>query len=387
MTKRYWPSIVAFALAAAGMVVMAAILARRDGRAAHTSYVETAMKKKALVLLAVAALGAAAVVVIAVFAPREAAAGWLLAFSYVAAFPIGSLALLMIHRLTGGRWGEAIDPLLRPLAQTLPVLLLLVLPVLFASPVLFPWAHGGVDAVTHSVQVVYLNIPAYAVRTLVALAGLCVLAYIVPGAEGRAALLWAGVGLIFYGIAVTIMGLDWLLTPEAPFFSTSFGASVAFTELLSAIALVAIASPREWKLPDLGALMLAVTLGITYTDFMAVLVMWYGDVPSKVFWIVERIHEPWLALAIAAFVVASLVPVVFLLFARVRASRAALRFIGACSLIGVAIYQSWLVAPAFGVAIIGTAALALVAMAALVAAAIAAGWTQHFSSCWRTARG
>ena len=87
-------------------------------------------------------------------------------------------------------------------------------------------------------------------------------------------------------------------------------------------------SPRERELPDLGALMLVVTLGITYTDFMAVLVMWYGDVPSKVFWFVERVREPWLALAIAAFIITSLVPIALLMFARVRANRAALRVIG-----------------------------------------------------------
>jgi hypothetical protein len=345
------------------------------------------MRKSPLVLLTIAVLATAVLVVIVFIAPRMAAAGWLLAFTYVAAFPIGSLALIMIHRLTGGRWGEALDPLLRPLAQTMPVLLLLVLPVLVASPALFPWAHGGGDAVTHSVRVIYLNIPAYAVRSFIALAGLCVLAYLVPGAEGRAAPLCAGVGLVFYGIAIIFMGLDWLLAAEAPFFSTSFGASVAFTQLLSALALAAIAGPRKRDLPDLGALMLVVTLGITYTDFMAVLVMWYGDVPSKVFWFVERMREPWLTLAISAFIATSLIPIASLMFARVRASRAALRAIGALSLTGLAIYQSWLLAPAFGLAALGTAALALVAMAALVGGAIAGGWTQHFAYRWRTAHG
>ena len=32
--------------------------------------------------------------------------------------------------------------------------------------------------------------------------------------------------------------------------------------------------------------MLAVTLGLTYIDFMAVLVIWYGNLPDKVDWFV-----------------------------------------------------------------------------------------------------
>jgi hypothetical protein len=338
-------------------------------------------------LLIVATLAAAALVGLAFFAPRAAAGGWLLAFTYVAAFPLGSLALLLIHRLTGGRWGQALEPFLRPVALTAPLLVLLVIPVLVASPILFPWAHGQNDAITHSVRLIYLNIPAYVIRSLIALAALSVLAVILPDHEAPSAPLIAGAGLVFYGIAVTFMGLDWLLTPEAPFFSTSFGASVAFTQLLSALALAAALARDEPDLPDLGALLLVVTLAITYTDFMAVLVMWYGDVPSKVFWFVERIEEPWRVLAIVAFVMTSLVPISLLMFARMRANRSALRLIGVSSLVGLAIYQSWLLAPAFGAPAAGAAVLALIAMAAFIAAAINGCWMQRLLHRWSIAHG
>ena len=338
-------------------------------------------------LLVVATLAAATLVGLAFFAPHLAAGGWLLAFTYVAAFPLGSLALLLIHRSTGGRWGEALEPFLRPMALTTPLLMLLVIPVLVASPVLFPWAHGHGDAITYSVRLIYLNIPAYVIRSMVALAALSVLAVILPHLDAASAPLIAGVGLVFYGIAITFMGLDWLLTPEAPFFSTSFGASVAFTQLLSALALTAALARDDLDLPDLGALLLVATLGITYTDFMAVLVLWYGDVPSKVFWFVERIEEPWRVFAIVAFVMTSLIPIALLMFARMRASRSALRFIGISSLVGLAIYQSWLLAPAFGAAAVGSALLALITMATFIAAAITGGWVQRLLHRWSIAHG
>ena len=280
----------------------------------------------ARILCIVAAFAIAVLIVVAVSAPREAASGWLLAFTYIAAFPLGSLALLMIHRLTGGNWGEALEPVLRPLALTTPLLVLLIIPVLVATPILFPWQHGANGEVTQSVRLLYLNIPSYAARSLLALAGLSGLAFFLPAAEDRAAPFIAGIGLVFYGLVVNYIGLDWILAAEPVFFSTSFGASVAFAQLLSALALAAIVAPRGHSLPDLGALLLVLTLAITYTDFMAVLVMWYGDVPSKVFWFVERVREPWLAIAVAAFIITSLVPIALLIFARVRTSRVALRF-------------------------------------------------------------
>jgi hypothetical protein len=339
------------------------------------------------IFLVVAATAAAALVGVALYEPRLAAAGWLLALTYISAFPIGSLALLMIHRLTGGRWGEALERFLRPLSRTTPLLLLLVIPVLIASPVLFSWTHNHGDEITRSVRLIYLNVPAYVLRSLIALAGLSVLAFILPAAGTPSAPLIAGAGLVFYGIAVTFLGLDWMLTVEAPFFSTSFGASVAFTQLLAALAFAAVFGQRTRAFPDLGALMLVVTLGITYTDFMAMLVMWYGDVPSKVSWFVERIREPWLALAVATVIIASLIPISLLMFARVRANRAALRYIGACNLIGLAVYQSWLLAPAFGFWIIATALLALLTMIALAAAIVAGGWIEKAATRWRTAHG
>lgn len=345
------------------------------------------MNKHARTYLIVAAITAAALVIVALFAPREAAAGWLIAFCYVSAFPLGGLALLMIHRLTGGRWGEALEPFLRPLVQSTPLLLLFVIPVLVASPALFPWTRGGSEEITASVRQIYLNVPLYVVRSLVALAGWSILAMIISQAEGRSGRLLAAIGLVFHGIAITFMSLDWMLTVQAPFFSTSFGASVAFTQLLAALALAAVVAPRDRDLPDLSALMLVVTLGITYTDFMAVLVIWYADSPSMVLWFVERIREPWRTLSIVVFIATSLVPIVLLMFARVRASRTALRYIGVCSLAGLAIYQTWLIAPAFGVASIATALLALLAMAAAIAGAIAAGWPQRFSNRWRAAYG
>ena len=53
--------------------------------------------------LAVAALGW-------VLDPAAFYGGWLSALTLLAAWPLGSMGILMIHALTGGRWGEVLQP-------------------------------------------------------------------------------------------------------------------------------------------------------------------------------------------------------------------------------------------------------------------------------------
>ena len=87
---------------------------------------------------------------------------------------------------------------------------------------------------------------------------------------------------------------------EAPFTSSSFGASVAISSLVGALALTALARADACGDPavgDLGGLLLATILGITYIDFMAVLVIWYGDLPHEEIWFVARDRWPWNAVA------------------------------------------------------------------------------------------
>ena len=98
---------------------------------------------------------------------------------------------------------------------------------------------------------------------------------------------------------------------------------------------------------------------------MAVLIIWYGDLPEKVFWLVERTRAPWGPLALVAFLLVSVVPVGLLTFARVRQSGVALRAIGAIILAGLFVYLAVLIAPPFGAWSVPVAGLALVAMLGL----------------------
>jgi hypothetical protein len=309
-----------------------------------------------------AAWAAVLLIVAALLEPRAAAAGWLIGFAFWGQILIGSLTLVMIHRLTGGSWGEIAAPIVEPATAAVPLLILLAVPLFIAVPVLYPWFNHS-EAIKPDVVSYYLNVPSFIVRALLALVGWSALALLLPRVNGRTGTLLAAQGLVFHALIISSVSIDWYLSLEAPFTSSSFGASVAISALVGALAWIALTAPLPENDPaigDIGGLFLATILGITYIDFMAVLVIWYGDLPREEIWFVERDHWPWSALAAAAFVLASVLPVLALLLAKVRRSRRPLRAVGASVLVGLACYDVYLIAPPAGGRAVLTALLAVV---------------------------
>jgi hypothetical protein len=332
-----------------------------------------AAHRRPVALFAGAGVTAAGVIVAAVLDPGAAAAGWLIAFTFWSQILIGSLVLAMIYRLTGGRWGDTIMPAPEPAARALPLLFIVILPIFVALPMLYPWSlHSA--AIKPDVLAHYLNTPFFIARSIVTLAGCSALAWLLPRSTSGRCQLTTAVGLVFYCVVISSVAVDWYLSLEAPFTSSSFGASVAVTQLMAGMAWAVLVAPDtgdDEVTGDMGGLLLAFVLGITYIDFMAVLVIWYGDLPREEAWFVERAGLVWRVLAVVAFLLASLGPVALLIVARIRHSRFALRLIATSVLIGLACYDGYLIAPRFGIAALAAALLAIVAVGLGLAAFIA----------------
>lgn len=345
-----------------------------------TRFLRRIRRRPAPVVLAAAAL--VGMVVLAVWAPKAAAGGWLTAFVFWSSIPIGCLTAVMIHTLTGGRWGSDCAPVFIGGVSALPLMVLLVLPVLAAMPAFYEWRNVDPDIAHY-----YLNVPFFIGRTVLAFCGWIALAWLLPRLTGTAAVVTGGLGLIFHGFIIGIVGLDWVLSLQPLFHSTSFGADLAFLQLASAFAWTGIVMPASAPAQvrkDIAGLLLATLLGITYVNFMAVLVIWYGDLPSRVFWFVQR-GWPWTLVAGLAFVCGSVLPIFALFLARVRASALGLRIVSVIALIGIALFDAYLIAPPFGVLALAAAALALLAIGSLFIAFLATPWARTNIHRWRSA--
>jgi hypothetical protein len=201
----------------------------------------------------------------------------------------------------------------------------------------------------------------------VALVGWSVLAMLCVA--GRCGPLAAGLGLSFYGLTISLVAVDWILSVEPHFTSSAFAADIALHQILAALAWAAVSSPPGLdgkRASDLAGLILTTLLGVLYMGLMAYIVAWYGDLPAKAEWYLKRGTGAWVAVLAAALAVGGLLPFAALLFGRIRRSAAALRVVGLFVLVGIALHLAWYVLPAYG-AEGGLAALFAVAGVILLA--------------------
>jgi hypothetical protein len=328
----------------------------------------TAVAPKRTVIL----LGLAAFAILGIWfavRPKTVLQGWHIAVVFLSGIPIGSLALLLIHRLTGGRWGVAFALALATATATMPLFVLFFVPVFFSLSMLYPWAADP-SALRPAVTMLYLNHSAFVLRSVVALIGWSVLALWIV--RGRSTIVVAALGLVFHGVAMSFIGVDWVLSIEPTFSSSSFAAAMAVQQMLSALAFVALTSgvhaePRARE--DLGALMMATLLGTVYLDYMSYVVIWYGNLPEKVAWYVIRGHGGWRWLLLANVLVGLLLPFCLLLTRRGRQSPFALRAAAGLLLFGVFLHVVWLIAPTFDLGAVVASMVAVVALGCLAAAA------------------
>lgn len=291
--------------------------------------------------------------------------GWLVAWIVWSAVPFGALVLAMIHAVTGGRWGETLAPALRPATALVPLAALTVLGVALGLHAAYPWAAGA--GAKPDVLRLYLDPTLFLVRATVTLIGWSALAGLVL--SGRGNTLVAALGLTFYGLTVSLVSVDWVLSVEPGFNSSAFPADVALHQILAALAFAALASPPSLDArgaSDLAGLMLATLLGVIYLELMSYIVAWYGDLPPKAEWYLKRGASPWGGILVASLILGGILPFLALLFAAVRKSPALMRGVGLLVLVGVALHFAWLVLPAYGDAAGSAAAAAIVALAVLV---------------------
>ncbi|MCK8787083.1 hypothetical protein M0638_22160 [Roseomonas sp. NAR14] len=325
-------------------------------------------------LAAAAALGLWALV-----APAgPPAAGWLVGLAFWASVALGAVALLAVHALTGGRWGESLRPALAPAALGLPALLPLLLPLLLGLTALYPWAVDPGTAPAPDVARLYLNPAGFRLRTLLAWGVWCLLGWLMLRLRGGARAVAGALGLVFHLGAVTLVALDWLLSIDPHFQSTAFGVAALVMQMMAALAWAALLRPAVGReAGDLAALLFAAVLGALYLGFVQYLVAWYGDLPDKARWFLRREGAGWLALQGASFLLAALLPLVALLRPGTRRSPAALAGLGAAILAGFWAHLCWIVAPAFGASVLPAALLGVLAVGGIwlgLAYGPAGGW-------------
>jgi hypothetical protein len=292
-----------------------------------------------------------------IVAPAQFPHAWLAALTCWVGWPLGSLTLIFIHALTGGRWGFAIRGQLATGIATLPLVLPAVLPVLFVLPRLYPWMRPEVAAQLDNRF--YLNAPFFYARGIVYLIvwlGLGVLVLRALRQKDPEPILhrMAPLGLILLALTVTFSAIDYTLSLEPHFKSSIYGMLVGSEAVLLAlsVAVMGTAAARGAQggetVHDLGRLLFGLLVLWAYLDFMQLLIIWNSDLPEEAAWYLKRLAGGWALVAALIAVFHFILPFFALIWPQVQRSRRAMGWLGALLVVIEVPRAWWIVIPASG---------------------------------------
>lgn len=322
--------------------------------------------------LIVGGLGLALCMGAAFLSPAQFFRSYLVAYLFWIGIALGSIAIVMLHHLTGGAWGFVIRRLLESGTRTLPVMAGLFVPLLFGLPDLYIWARpeevAGNEILQH--KSLYLNIPFFVIRTIIYFAAWIGVGYLLskwsleqdrtaePSPTHRLQSL-SGPGLLVYGLTMTFASIDWVMSLEPEWFSTIFGISFMVGQVLASLAFMIVVailladreplsdvvSPAHFH--DLGNLLLAFVMLWAYMAFVQFLIIWSGNLPEEISWYLHRMKGGWEWVGVFLILFHFAVPFLLLL------SRGTKRRIRMLSTVAAMIFCMrlvdlfWLVTPAF----------------------------------------
>jgi len=256
-------------------------------------------------------------------------------------------------------------------SRVLPYLTILFVPIILGMPHLYEWTHADVVAKDEILQgkAAYLNPTFFIVRAVIYFAGWVGIATLLNKwsrmqdagdvAVNTRIQRLSGAGLVFYALAVTFAGIDWIMSLNPHWYSTIFGFLMIGGQGLAALAFTIIVSTFLFKhapmsgllkphhFHDLGKLMFAFVMLWAYFSFSQFLIIWAGNLPEEITFYLARLGNGWQYLS--ALIVAGhfVLPFCLLLSAdlkrRPRSLAAVALFIVAIRLVDII----WLVAPNF----------------------------------------
>ena len=234
---------------------------------------------------------------------------------------IGAVVMLAIARVTGARWAA-----LAVLARPMPAVAVLVAVAMLAG--------AGTALPTH------LSVwqhPLFAAGRAAVAGG--ALAWAGWRLARGASVTFAAVTLALYAWAVTPIATDWLLAPVPGHSVSAIGMMLATEQIGGACAAALVLGLGDERArQDWGKLLVAAALGLCYLVFMDYLIVWFGNLPSRVGFYVRRGTPVAAGLAWAALLAGLVVPIVLLGGWRGERARVGA---GVAALLGLALGDWW----------------------------------------------
>lgn len=335
----------------------------------------------------IVALVGAVLFAIAAWVDRATAfQSYLFVWWFLLGIPVGSLALLAVHNMTGGGWGELVRPWLDAAARALPLVLVLSVPLFFVMSDLYAWMRPDAVAADEILRGKrwYLSFGFFVIRN--------VAYFVVWLALGHLLRQWAharapdaplrdrehlraisAFGLLLYAGTATFAGVDWIMSLSPHWFSTTFGFLVGIGQTMTAFSFAIACAAWEYRdavgaqanlastgpidkrwptdvpglFQDLGNLVLMFVMTWAYLAFTQYLIIWAEDLPNEISFYLPRVETSWHGVALFLIAVHFALPFLVLLSRRAKRVPRSLGALVALLLFAHLVDSYWLVVPPF----------------------------------------
>jgi len=301
---------------------------------------------------------------------------YLVVYLFYLGFALGSLGILGLQYVTGGRWGVVLRRPLEAAASTMPLMAILFFPIAFGVHDLYEWTHADIvakDALLAQ-KAGYLNEPFFLARAVAYFLVWIPLAFFLcqlsrrqdtePGASLDRKLEYLGRGtLVVYALTMTFAAVDWAMSVDPRWFSHIYGVRMIGGQILTAFAFtvaVTVALSRHEPLSrlitparfhDLGNLMLAFVMLWAYFELSQFLIIWSGNLPEEVTFYVTRSGGEWKLFSLLLVVLQFVVPFLVLLSRPVKRNPGTLALVALLVLAMRLADIYWQIVPSFQAAV------------------------------------
>ena len=327
------------------------------------------------IALGVGGIATLVILVAALISPEwreQALRSWLLGFIFWAGIGLGSIGVLLLQYLTGGAWGVVSRRVVEACSRTLPILVVLFLPIAIGLTDLYDWTH--LPANDHVIQHRgwYMTIQWWLIRSAIYFALWGVMMYLLnkwsreqdaaKNYEESAVILvrathFSGPTLAVFALVVSFAVVDWMMMLDPHWFSTMWGLLFVAGWALSCFCFSVLILALLWDKPpmirvlgtryfhDLGKLMLALVMVWAYLNFSQFLIIYSGNIPEETVWYLARTRGGWQAIGVILIVFHFAVPFLILLSREIKRQPKRLAWLAVFILLMRLIDMFYLIAP------------------------------------------
>ena len=240
---------------------------------------------------------------------------YLTAYMFFLSIVLGSLFLVLVHHLFDTYWIVPIRRFLEHIACSIPVLILLFLPIGIFAGSIYPWMSAEGDHLLEIKSFMYNPYSFY----IMAVALFAVWYWLSNGLRnasleqdktGAASCTdtmrrFAAIGIFIFAGSLTFAVFYWMKSLEHQWFSTMYGvyyfAGSVWTTLATTYIIAFVLKKTGHLAPiiqhstfkDIGTLFFAFTVFYAYIHFSQYFLIWNAAIPEETFWYVKRENGVW----------------------------------------------------------------------------------------------